>query len=79
MKKESFEVILDLARSSLKTKNKTTFNELRKLNNHIAVTADGFSAALMEHQKLLPKDIRFTAKLGVVDPSVVTDYVIEKV
>lgn len=79
MKKEKFEVILDLARSSLKTKNKITFNELRKINDQIAITADIFSAALSEHQKLLPPDIRFIAKRGVVDPSVVTDYEIEKV
>lgn len=79
MKKENFEAILDLAKSSLKTKNKVSFNELRKLNNQIAVTAEGFSLALLEYQELLPKDIRFTAKQGVVDTTVVTDYLIEKV
>lgn len=77
-RQEQLNSVVKILEKSLKEMSKVSFNQLRRSNPGISMTAESFFLAVQEDSYLLPPGFKVTPKKGKIDPSVVTDIEIEK-
>lgn len=78
LKRAAIVTVIETARRRLEAKTKVSFNDLRRQNDRILITAHMFSVLIELYPGSRPSDLRLTLKKGEIDTTVVTDLNFEK-